>query len=101
MGSIIGMEAMQKPFLQAKGLIPASAQSNDTLKLLQEALNYAVFIPFASGLMAGFEHDLYAKNLPADQFNVRWWHLAKQYQGIVAPTDRGQRILRRRNKNAH
>ena len=89
-GSMIGMAAMQKPFLQAKGLIPADAQSNDTLKLLQEALNYVVFIPFASGTMAMFEHDLYANKLPADQLNARWWQLAKQYQGIVPPVSRGE-----------
>ncbi len=89
-GSMIGMAAMQKPFLQAKGLLPQNVQSNDTIKLLQEALNYVVFIPFATGTMAGFEHDLYRKNLPEDQFNKRWWELAKKYQGIVPPAPRGE-----------
>jgi peptidyl-dipeptidase A len=89
-GSMIGMAAMQKPFLQAKGLLPANLQTNDTQKLLQEALNFVVFIPFATGTMTGFEHDLYSKNLSPDQFNQRWWELAKQYQGIVPPTQRGE-----------
>ena len=89
-GSMIGMAAMQKPFLQAKGLLPADAQSDDTQKLLQEALNYVVFIPFSTGTMAGFEHDLYKNNLSPDQFNKRWWELAKKYQGIVPPSERGE-----------
>lgn len=89
-GSMIGMAAMQKPFLQAKGLLPANAQSDDTQKLLQEALNFVVFIPFATGTMTGFEHDLYKNNLPPDQFNKRWWELAKKYQGIVPPGNRGE-----------
>jgi peptidyl-dipeptidase A len=89
-GSMIGMAAMQKPFLQAKGLLPADAQSDDTQKLLQEALNYVVFIPFSTGTMTGFEQDLYKNNLSPDQFNKRWWELAKKYQGIVPPTQRGE-----------
>jgi peptidyl-dipeptidase A len=89
-GSMIGMAAMQKPFLQAKELLPANAQSDDTQKLLQEALNYVVFIPFSTGTMTGFEQDLYKNNLPPDQFNKRWWELAKKYQGIVPPAQRGE-----------
>ena len=90
MGSMIGMAAMQKPFLQGKGLLPQNAESNDTLKLLQEALNYVVFIPFATGTMAEFEHDLYKNNLPENEYNQRWWQLAKKYQGIVPPAARGE-----------
>ncbi len=90
MGSMIGMAAMQKPFLQGKGLIAQGIKSDDTQKLLQEALNYIVFIPFATGTMAEFEHDLYKNNLPVDQFNKRWWELAKKYQGIEPPNTRGE-----------
>lgn len=89
-GSMIGMAAMQKPFLQGKGLLPANATSDDTQKLLQEALNFVVFIPFSTGTMTGFEYDLYKNNLSPDQFNKRWWELAKKYQGIVPPTNRGE-----------
>ncbi|MEO6454394.1 MAG: M2 family metallopeptidase [Ginsengibacter sp.] len=89
-GSMIGMAAMQKTFLQGKGLLAQGIQSDDTQKLLQEALNYIVFIPFATGTMTEFEHDLYQDNLPADQFNRRWWELAKKYQGIEPPAARGE-----------
>jgi len=89
-GSMIGMAAMQKPFLQGKGLLAANTQSNDTLKLLQEALNFIVFIPFSTGTMTHFEHDLYRNNLSPDEFNKRWWEYAKKYQGIVPPTERGE-----------
>jgi peptidyl-dipeptidase A len=90
MGSMIGMAAMQKPFLQAKGLLAQDVKTDDTQKLLQEALNYIVFIPFATGTMTEFEHDLYTNNLSPDQFNKRWWELAKKYQGIEPPTPRGE-----------
>ena len=36
--------------------------------------------------MTNWEHDLYAENLPQDQWNARWWELAREYQGIVPPS---------------
>ncbi len=89
-GSLLGLAAMQKPFLQARGLIPADAQTDETQTLLKEALNYVVFLPFSAGLMSNFENNLYAENLPRDEFNKRWWDLKKKYQGIVPPTKRGE-----------
>jgi peptidyl-dipeptidase A len=58
--------------------------------LLKEALNYIVFIPFSAGVMASFEHDLYAEDLPIDEYNKRWWELKEKYQGITSPGTRGE-----------
>ncbi len=90
LGSMMGMAAMQKPFMENLNLIPKNTKSDEMQTLLKEALNYVVFIPFSTGTMSMFEHDLYANNLPADQFNKRWWELASQYQGIAPPTVRGE-----------
>lgn len=90
LGSMMGMAAMQKPFMENLNLIPKNTKSDEMQTLLKEALNYVVFIPFSTGTMSMFEHDLYANNLPADQFNKRWWELAAQYQGIAPPTNRGE-----------
>jgi peptidyl-dipeptidase A len=90
MGTMIGMAAMQKPFLAGRGLVPKNAKVDEMQALLKEALDKVVFIPFAAGTMSGFEYDLYEKNLPKDEFNKRWWELAKAYQGIVPPTTRGE-----------
>lgn len=90
LGSMMGMAAMQKPFLENLKLIPKDTKTDEMQQLLKEALNYVVFIPFSTGTMSMFEHDLYANNLPADQFNKRWWELAQQYQGIAPPTTRGE-----------
>ncbi|QNH63775.1 M2 family metallopeptidase [Hymenobacter sediminicola] len=93
MGSLMGLAATQKPFLAGLGLVDAKAKTDQTQTLLKEALNYAVFIPFASGVMSEWESSFYADKLPADQLNARWWALAKQYQGIVPPTTRGENYL--------
>ncbi len=89
-GSLLGLAAMQKPFLAHLDLLPADAQTDEMRTLLKEALNYIVFIPWSAGVMTEFEYELYANNLPADQFNRKWWELKKKYQGIVPPSPRGE-----------
>lgn len=89
-GSLLGLASMQKPYLSEIGLLPENTQTNETKKLLKEALNYVVFIPFSAGLMTHFEQALYAEGLPKDQFNERWWELKKKYQGIAPPNPRGE-----------
>jgi peptidyl-dipeptidase A len=89
-GSMIGMAAMQKPFLAGLNLIPANAKTDETQTLLKEALNYIVFIPWSAGVMTNFEHELYTNNLATDKYNTTWWDLVKKYQGIVPPKARGE-----------
>lgn len=89
-GSLLGFAAMQKPFLAGKGLVDADTEIDETQNLLKEALSNIVFLPFSAGVMTEFENALYAENLPKDQFNKKWWELAKKYQGMVPPTNRGE-----------
>jgi len=89
-GSMMGLAAMQKPFISGIGLLPGNVQTNDTMQLLKEALNYIVFIPWSAGVMTHFEHDLYAKNLASSEYNKHWWELVNRYQGIAAPGTRGE-----------
>ncbi len=89
-GSLMGLASMQRRFLVDRGLAPADAHVDEIAQLLQEALNYVVFIPFSAGVMTRFEHALYAEDLPPDSFNAKWWALVKQYQGVVPPAPRGE-----------
>ena len=89
-GSMMGMAAMQKPYLVGRGLIAADAKTDDVRALLKEALNSVVFIYFSAGTMSNFEKAMYTDKLPADQFNQKWWALARKYQGIEPPTARGE-----------
>ena len=89
-GTQMGLAAMQKPFLEGLGLIPAGTETDEMQTLLKEALNYAVFIPFSTGTMTSFEHDLYVENLPKDQYNNRWWDYVAKYQGIAPASPRGE-----------
>jgi peptidyl-dipeptidase A len=90
LGSLMGFAAMQQPFLAGLNLVKADAKIDMNKQLLKEALNFVVFIPFSAGVMSEFEHALYAENLPAEQFNAKWWELVKRYQGIEPPANRGE-----------
>jgi peptidyl-dipeptidase A len=89
-GSLLGLAAMQKLFLAHLDLLPEEQSSDEMMRLLKEALNYVVFIPWSCGVMTQFEYELYAENLPKDQFNKRWWEIVKKYQGVEPPSPRGE-----------
>jgi peptidyl-dipeptidase A len=90
-GSMMGLASLQRRFLAGRKLVSPDAQVDSVAQLLQEALAYVVFIPFAAGTMTRFEHALYSERLPGDQFNRKWWDLTLKYQGIVPPGPRDER----------
>jgi Oligoendopeptidase F len=89
-GTMMGLAAMQKPYLVGRGLVGADVKVDSIQSLLKEALNSVVFIFFSSGTMSNFEKALYVDSLSPDQFNKKWWELAKKYQGIEPPSPRGE-----------
>ena len=91
-GDLMAIASLQRPYLEEVGLLAKEAKIDQTQWLMNDALSSAsvVFIPFAAGTMAHFEHDLYEANLPKDQFNARWWEYVGKYQGIVPPTPRDE-----------
>ncbi|HTL82730.1 MAG TPA: M2 family metallopeptidase [Bacteroidia bacterium] len=90
LGTMFGMAAMQQPFLVGMGLVDPKAPVDTVQMLMKEALRYIVALNWQAGTMSEFEYELYAKNLPADQFNKRWWEIVKREQGIVPPEERGE-----------
>lgn len=90
-GSMLGLAAMQKPFLAHLELLPADVKTDETRTLLKEALNYVVFIPWSAGVMTHFEHDLYSHDLSPGEYNSTWWKYKKDLQGIVPPAERHEK----------
>jgi peptidyl-dipeptidase A len=85
-GSLMGLASMQPRFLSHVGLESDSVAVVDPVQnLLREALSYVTFIPFSTGVMPSFEHDLYAEDIDSTQWNARWWQYAREFQGIVPP----------------
>jgi peptidyl-dipeptidase A len=92
-GSLMGLAAAQPRFVAAVGLADAGAPRPDPMQLLlQQALQYVVFIPWSTGTMFHFEKELYADELASERWNARWWELAGKYQGIAPPGPRGEEL---------
>lgn len=89
---VAAMASRQAPYLQSLGLIPAGKRSPDAeiRTLLHDALATVPFLFFACGPMTHWEADVYAHELPQDQWNARWWSYVNDYQGVVPPAPRGE-----------
>ncbi|MEI6356019.1 MAG: M2 family metallopeptidase [Verrucomicrobiota bacterium] len=91
-GEQIALAAGQTPYLKTVGVLPADYQEDQTATLLETALSHAVpFLFWASGTMTHWEHDLYAKDLPASEYNARWWRYVADFQGVEPPAGPGTR----------
>jgi peptidyl-dipeptidase A len=85
-GELANVAAFQPPYLKQLGVMPKATKIDPTQQLLREALEQtAAFVPFATGTMSRFEYELYEKDLPADQWQTRWWSIVSEYQGIGVP----------------
>jgi peptidyl-dipeptidase A len=89
-GDLIAIASRQQPYLREIGLLTGDIKIDEIKWMLAEALSNVVFMPWSAGVMTHFEYDLYEKNLPADEFNKRWWSYVEKYQGIVPPSERGE-----------
>lgn len=90
-GELIGMASMQVPYLRSLGILPNDFQADPTLVLLNDGLVFSVpFLFWASGTMTHWEADVYANDLPAAEWNARWWKYVKEWQGVEPPAERGE-----------
>ena len=90
-GELISLASSQVPYLQSRGVLPAEFNADKTAFLLEDALARSVpFIYFSCGTMPHWEADIYARNLPPDQWNARWWKYVSDFQGIEPPEPRGE-----------
>ena len=90
-GELTALASSQVPYLQSLGVLPTDFKADPTAFLLAGALDPGVpFIYWSSGVMAHWEADIYAKNLPASEWNKRWWQYVRDFQGIEPPEERSE-----------
>jgi len=90
-GELTALAAGMAPYLKSLGILPADFKINPTDFLLNDALEEGIpFIFWSSGTMTHWEADAYAHNLPANEWNARWWKYVRDFQGIEPPTERGE-----------
>ncbi len=86
-GELISIASTQLPYLAARGIAPKDAKVDADAWLLNEALEQTVaFLPWSAGVMSRFEHDLYERDLPPEQWQARWWQYVRQYQMVAPPS---------------
>jgi peptidyl-dipeptidase A len=91
MGELISLASSQVPYLQSRGVLPNDFKADATAFLLDDALSRSLpFMFWGSGTMTHWEADVYAKNLPPEQWNARWWQYVRDYQGVEPPAPRGE-----------
>jgi peptidyl-dipeptidase A len=90
MATVGEMAARQTPYLQSLGLLPKGKQADEIAPLLTLALANLPFMFWGSGVMTHWEADLYANELPPDQWNARWWKYVADYQGVEPPMARAE-----------
>lgn len=90
-GELTGLASKQVPYLKSLGVLPSDFKADPNEVLLAGALNPGVpFIYWSSGVMAHWEADIYARNLPAADWNKRWWQYVRDFQGVEPPEERGE-----------
>ncbi|MSU70029.1 MAG: peptidase [Opitutaceae bacterium] len=90
-GELIALASSQVPYLKSLGVLPPGFKTDERAFLLNNALGAGIpFMYWASGVMTHWEADIYAKNLPADQWNARWWQYVRDFQGVEPPVARGE-----------
>jgi len=90
-GELISLAAAQVPYLESVGVLPSDFKADDIAFLLDNVLAHSVpFIFWSSGTMTHWEADVYTKQLPADQWNARWWKYVRDFQGVEPPSARGE-----------
>ena len=91
-GELIGLASSQAPYLKSLGILPPDLKVDDNAFLLSNALSIGIpFIYWSSGVMTHWEADVYAGNLPAGEWNKRWWQYVREFQGIEPPAERGEK----------
>lgn len=90
-GELTALAASQVPYLKSLGVLPADFKADETAFLLSNGLAPGIpFIFWSSGVMTHWEADIYAHNLPASEWNKRWWQYVREFQGIEPPGERGE-----------
>ncbi len=91
-GELTALASSMAPYLKSVGVLPADFKADPNAFLLANAVNSGgvPFIYWSSGVMAHWEADIYAHNLPESEWNKRWWQYVRDFQGIEPPAERGE-----------
>jgi peptidyl-dipeptidase A len=91
-GDTIALSVTPEYLVKVGLLDKAPDASGDIALLLQQALEKLAFLPF--GLVVDqWRWQVFNGSVPPDRYNAAWWELRERYQGVRAPSARGEEFF--------
>ena len=91
-GDTIGLSVTPEYLVKIGLLDKAPPASSDVMLLLRQALDKVAFLPF-SVVIDQWRWQVFSGQVPPDRYNAAWWELRERYQGVRAPSVRGEEFF--------
>ena len=88
-GDTIGLSVTPDYLVKIGLLDKAPPASSDVMLLLRQALDKVAFLPF-SVVIDQWRWQVFSGQVPPARYNTAWWELRERYQGVRAPSVRGE-----------
>ena len=91
-GDTIALSVTPEYLVKIGMIQQAPDASGDIPLLLSRALEKLAFLPFGM-VMDQWRWRVFSGEVKPDSYNSAWWDLRQKYQGIAAPTERGEEFF--------
>jgi peptidyl-dipeptidase A len=91
-GDTIGLSVTPEYLVKIGLLDKAPPASSDVMLLLRQALDKVAFLPF-SVVIDQWRWQVFSGQVLPDRYNAAWWELRERYQGVRAPSVRGEEFF--------
>jgi peptidyl-dipeptidase A len=91
-GDTIGLSVTPEYLVEIGLLDKAPPASSDVMLLLRQALDKVAFLPF-SVVIDQWRWQVFSGQVPPERYNAAWWELRERYQGVRAPSVRGEEFF--------
>jgi peptidyl-dipeptidase A len=91
-GDTIGLSVTPEYLVKIGLLDKAPPASSDIMLLLRQALDKVAFLPF-SVVIDQWRWQVFSGQVPPERYNAAWWELRERYQGVRAPSVRGEEFF--------
>jgi peptidyl-dipeptidase A len=91
-GDTIALSVTPEYLVKIGLLDKAPDASSDIPLLLRQALDKIVFLPF-SLVIDQWRWQVFSGQVPPGRYNAAWWDLRERYQGVRAPSPRGEEFF--------
>ena len=85
---------MTPTYLESIGLVEGQEQSEEAVvnALMKMALDKVAFLPFGK-MIDQWRWGVFDGRITPENYNTAWWDLREKYQGVAAPSERGEEFF--------